>query len=336
MFIIIHDIIIIGDMMENLFDRVIQLAQNYDKVILMGHHHPDMDSYGSCLGLSCIFDTLNIENYIFLDTNDEENIKSIKPAIQLITNKEYLNKDNYKNIITDNTLLIICDTHLKERLEYPQILDSVKNVIVLDHHIKMSNYIKDTELFYIDSSLSCVVELIGYFAKYMKVDIPSIVATIMLAGMEIDTNGFNIKITEKAFICAGYLISEGADPILKQQLLQEEKTNFLRRADFIKSSYIYKKKYAICLLASTKTTQMELAEVSDELLKFEGVVASFTIGQLEKKIIGISARSLGNVDVCDLMKQLGGGGHATDAATQVNNTTIKALEARLKRIIDKE
>ena len=198
------------------------------------------------------------------------------------------------------------------------------------------NYIKDTELFYIDSSLSCVVELIGYFSKYMKVDIPSITATIMLAGMEIDTNGFNIKITEKAFICAGYLISEGADPILKQQLLQEEKNNFLRRADFIKSSYIYKKKYAICLLASTKTTQMELAEVSDELLKFEGVVASFTIGQLEKKIIGISARSLGNVDVCNLMKQLGGGGHATDAATQVNNTTIKALEARLQHIIDKE
>ena len=127
-------IIIIGDMMENLFDRVIQLAQKYDKVILMGHHHPDMDSYGSCLGLSCIFDYLNIENYIFLDTNDEENIKSIKQAIQLINTKEYLNKNNYKNIITDNTLLIICDTHLRNRLEYPKILDSINNVVVLDHH----------------------------------------------------------------------------------------------------------------------------------------------------------------------------------------------------------
>ena len=80
---------------------------------------------------------------------------------------------------------------------------------------------------------------------------------------------------------------------------------------------------------------MELAEVSDDLLKFEGIEASFTIGQLEKNRVGISARSLGNVDVCDIMKQMGGGGHATDAATQVNNVTIKGLEKRIKRILIK-
>lgn len=323
-----------GDKMENLFDRIIEMATNSDKVILMGHHHPDMDAYGACLGLSCILDNENIENYIFLDTTDEENIKSIKQAVELISNIKYINKNNYDSIITDKTLLIISDTHLTNRLEYPDILNHINKVIVLDHHIKMPNYIKDTDIFYIDSSLSCIVELIGNFAKYKGVDIPSITATIMLAGMEIDTNGFNIKITEKAFVCAGYLINEGADPILKQQLLKEEKDAYLRRADFIKSSYIYNKKYAICLLDSSNSTQMELAEVSDELLKFEEVEASFTIGLLDGNRVGISARSLGNVNVCDIMKALGGGGHATDAATQVSNTTIKALEKKLKKIID--
>ncbi len=319
--------------MESLFSKIIELVKKYDKIILMGHIHPDMDAYGSCLGLSCILDFLNKENYIFLDINNEENIESIKQGISLMDNINYVNKDNYKDIVNDNTLLIICDTHLRERLEYPEILDEIKNVIVLDHHIKMPNYIKDTELFYIDSTLSCVVELIGYFAKYLYVDIPNITATIMLAGMEVDTNGFNIKITERAFVCAGYLINEGADPILKQQLLQEEKKNFLRRADYIKSSYIFEKKYAICLLYSGETTQMELAEVSDNLLKFEGIEASFTIGQLGKNKVGISARSLGNVDVCEIMKQMGGGGHATDAATQVNNVTMKGLEKKLKKIL---
>ena len=320
--------------MESLFDRILELATNYDKVILMGHHHPDMDAFGSCLGLSSIFNTYNIENYIFLNINDEENIESIKQAVSLVPNCNYINKENYKDIITDNSLLIICDTHLQNRLEFPDILEDINDVIVLDHHIKMPEYIKDTEIFYIDSSLSSVVELIGYFAKYKNVDIPSIVATIMLAGMEVDTNGFNIKITEKAFVCAGYLINEGADPVLKQQLLQEEKNDFLRRADYIKSSYIFKKCFAICLLDSEKTTPMELAEISDSLLNFEGVEASFTIGQLEKKLVGISARSLGNVDVCEVMKQLGGGGHATEAATQVENITIKALEKKLKNVLN--
>lgn len=319
--------------MSNLFDKLTEIVKEYDNVILMGHTHPDLDAYGSCLGMSCILNTMNIDNYIFLDINNRDNIQSIEQAISLAPNTNYIFKDNYKNYITNNSLLIIMDTHLENRLEYPTILNDIKHVIVLDHHIKMNDYIKDTDLFYIDSSLSCVVELISYYAKYKEVDIPSVTATIMLAGMEIDTNGFNIKITERAFICAGYLINEGADPILKQHLLQGTKKDFLRRADFIKSSYIYNKQFAICLLDRGRTTQKELAEVSEALLSFENIEASFTIGQLDNKTVGMSARSLGNVDVCEIMKKLGGGGHVTDAATQVKNITIKALEKKLKSII---
>ena len=319
--------------MSNLFDKLTEIVKEYDNVILMGHTHPDLDAYGSCLGMSCILNTMNIDNYIFLDINNRDNIQSIEQAISLAPNTNYIFKDNYRNYITNNSLLIIMDTHLENRLEYPTILNDIKHVIVLDHHIKMNDYIKDTDLFYIDSSLSCVVELISYYAKYKEVDIPSVTATIMLAGMEIDTNGFNIKITEKAFICAGYLINEGADPILKQHLLQGTKKDFLRRADFIKSSYIYNKQFAICLLDRGRTTQKELAEVSEALLSFENIEASFTIGQLDNKTVGMSARSLGNVDVCEIMKKLGGGGHVTDAATQVKNITIKALEKKLKSII---
>ncbi len=319
--------------MSNLFDKLTEIVKEYDNVVLMGHTHPDLDAYGSCLGMSCILNTMNIDNYIFLDINNRDNIQSIEQAISLAPNTNYIFKDNYRNYITNNSLLIIMDTHLENRLEYPTILNDIKHVIVLDHHIKMNDYIKDTDLFYIDSSLSCVVELISYYAKYKEVDIPSVTATIMLAGMEIDTNGFNIKITEKAFICAGYLINEGADPILKQHLLQGTKKDFLRRADFIKSSYIYNKQFAICLLDRGRTTQKELAEVSEALLSFENIEASFTIGQLDNKTVGMSARSLGNVDVCEIMKKLGGGGHVTDAATQVKNITIKALEKKLKSII---
>lgn len=319
--------------MSNLFDKLTEIVKEYDNVVLMGHTHPDLDAYGSCLGMSCILNTMNIDNYIFLDINNRDNIQSIEQAISLAPNTNYIFKDNYMNYITNNSLLIIMDTHLENRLEYPTILNDIKHVIVLDHHIKMNDYIKDTDLFYIDSSLSCVVELISYYAKYKEVDIPSVTATIMLAGMEIDTNGFNIKITEKAFVCAGYLINEGADPILKQHLLQGTKKDFLRRADFIKSSYIYNKQFAICLLDRGRTTQKELAEVSEALLSFENIEASFTIGQLDNKTVGMSARSLGNVDVCEIMKKLGGGGHVTDAATQVKNITIKALEKKLKSII---
>jgi len=320
--------------MENLFGKLTNVISSYSNVILMGHTHPDLDAFGSCLGMSVILNSMKMDNYIFIDRNNPEHDSTIKQSIPLVPNFNYIDETNYKKIIDDNSLLIILDTHLQERLEYPKILDEIKNVIVIDHHIKRPTYIKDTELFYIDSTLSSVVELVVNYAKYLEVDIPPIVSTIMLTGMEIDTNGFNIKITEKAFEAAALLVGYGADSVLKLNLLKETKKDFLRKADFIKSSYIFKKKYAICLLPLSISSQSELAEISDSLLGLEDIEASFTIGQLDSKTVGISARSLGNVDVCEIMQQLGGGGHMTIAACQVENTTMKALEKKLKSYLD--
>lgn len=319
--------------MDNLFNNLTSLVVKYDNVIIVSHKNPDLDALGSSLGLSSILDFLNVKNYIFLDKKIDNMNDSVKHALSLVPNCNYINESNYKKILTDNTLLIILDTHQQERIIYPQLRDEIKNVVVLDHHIKMQNYIKDTDIFYIDSTLSCVAELIAFYSKYSGFNISPVVASIMLAGMEIDTNGFNVKITERAFEAAAYLVSLGADPILKQNLLKETKDAFLRRADYIKSSYIFKKNKAICLLDSVSTTPTELAEISESLLNFEDVEASFTIGQLDKNTIGISARSLGNIDVCEVMKQLGGGGHATNAAVQVKETTMKALEKTLKKVI---
>lgn len=319
--------------MENLFNRLTNLVKKFDNIILIGHKNPDLDSLGSCLGLSTILSDMNIENYIFMDKSVDLN-NTIKQALELVKDYKFIDKNTYKDIIKDNTLLIVLDTHQQDRVDYPILLDEIKHICVLDHHIKLANYIKDTELFYIDSSLSCVIELVSLYSKYLNISICPVVSTIMLAGMEIDTNGFNVKITERTFDVASYLVSMGADTVLKQNLLKESKDEFLRRADYIKSSYIYNKNYAICLLDVNKTTPIELAEISEALLNFEDVEASFTIGLLEENVIGVSARSLGNIDVCDIMKQLGGGGHATNAAVQVHGTTIKAVEKKLKKVID--
>lgn len=321
--------------MKSLFDRLTNLVKEFDNIILVGHKNPDLDSLGSCLGLSTILRSMNIDNYIFIDTDLEIN-SSTRQALSLVNDFNLININNYKDVIKDNTLLIVLDTHQYDRVNYPQLVDEVNKVCIIDHHIKSSSYIKDTELFYIDSTLSCVVELIASYSKYLNVKLSPVIATIMLAGMEIDTNGFNVKITEKTFQVAAYLVSMGADTVLKQNLLKESKDEFLRRADYIKSSYIYNKDCAICLLDVNETTPTELAEISESLLNFDSVEASFTIGLLGENVVGISARSLGNVDVCEIMKQLGGGGHATNAAVQVSGTTIKALENKLKNIIDIE
>ena len=300
--------------METLFNKLTEILSKYQRIIIMSHSNPDLDAIGSSMGLYRILVEMGKEAYIFLEKKDtKEYNSSVKQALERVRNIEYLYPSTYKEKLDQDTVLIILDVHQKERVEYPKLVDEAENVIVLDHHIKDNSYIKETELFYIDSTMSSMVELIAHYAKYYGVNLGILVSTVMLAGMEIDTNGFNLKTTEKTFETAAYLTSMGAD--------------------FIKSSFIFHKNIAMCVLPIPNCAKESLAEVAEELLNFEYVEASFAIGQLSENEIGVSARSMGNIDVCEIMKKMGGGGHATNAACQIPDKTVKEVERMLKKIL---
>ena len=89
----------------------------------------------------------------------------------------------------------------------------------------------------------------------------------------------------------------------------------------------------ICVLDNQEYNPSYLATMSEDLLRFDKVEASFTIGYLINKKVGISARSLGNINVEEYMRKLGGGGHLTDAACQLENQTLKEAEEKLIEIL---
>jgi len=320
--------------MDSLFIKLTELLSEYKKVVLISHRDPDLDAIGSSMGLSAILNRVGKECYIFLSDKKLKSYNtSVKHALEKAEGINLLFPKEYKDIIDEETILVVLDVHQRERLEYPEILDDIKKVVVIDHHIKNNDYIKDTEMFYIDSTVSSVVEIITNYAKYCGVNLDSVIATIMLAGLEIDTNGFNLKTTAQTFEVAAVLTAMGADTVLKQRLLKGSKDNFLRRAAFIESSYIINKNIAICMLSATSSTKEELAEIAEELLKFEYVEASFAIGQLVDECVGVSARSIGNMNVCDVMKKMGGGGHITNAATQITDKTVMDVEKMLRKTL---
>jgi ribosomal protein L9 len=77
-----------------------------------------------------------------------------------------------------------------------------------------------------------------------------------------------------------------------------------------------------------------LAKIADEQLKISHIEASFTIGRLNDKIIGISARSVDRFNVQAMMEKLGGGGHLNNAATQIEATQVKTVKATLIGALD--
>ena len=318
--------------MNKVFEKINEIIKEYDNVIVMGHENPDLDSLGSCLGLIEIVESFNKNAYLFLNYKHLEKYNSNINQAFMKMEKDIIciDEKSYKKI-KGNTLLIITDVHIKDRLEYPKLVDTF-DTIVLDHHIKSKKYIKDTKFMYMDTNLSSMSELITYYVEYNDIVLDNVIATILLAGIEIDTNGFNLKTTSKTYEAASLLMEMGADSILKQELLKESKEEYMKRANFIRNSFMVTSDTAMCII-SRMTSSMELAEVAEELLTFEDVKASYVVGKLDDNTIGVSARSLGEIDVSKVMKKMGGGGHMSNAATQIKDKTLKEVKQEIMDIV---
>ena len=319
--------------MNSFFEQLNKLIEKYDRILIMSHFRPDLDAYGSSLGLYEIISTKNKDVAIFLDVQDECT-SSVRESINIKDSINYISYDNYRNYINGNTLLIILDVHQQERLYYPQIIDEISNVVIIDHHIKNKNYIRNTILFYNDSQASSVTEIIVDYAKYSNVRLSSTTATIMLGGIETDTNCYNVKTTANTYLASSLLMNFGADNIAKQELLKETKEDYLKRADFIKSSFMINSYTAVCIINNKQVNSEDLSIVAEEMLKFENVKFALAIGRLESKYIGISAKSIGEIDACKYMKMFNGGGHVNQAAAQVPNGNIKNILETIKKALE--
>ena len=313
--------------MQKLFKSLTEAIKNHEEIILMAHRNIDLDALGSLLCLYEITTTFDKKTYLII--NKEVN-KSVSKALTKLKNINF--KYDIDNLKQDS-LLIVADTHKEELVEQPELLTKIKDIVVIDHHIKDSNYIKNTIFSYINANLSSAAEILLHYSRYLNHQISSITSTIMLAGIEIDTNSYSIKTTDKTYESAALLLKSGADNLLKQELLKEDKKEYLKRQKILEKSYMINEKVALCIFDNEKSKKEEIAQTAASLLQFDNVEVGFAIGKLKNGNIGVSAKSLGNYDVKSIMKKLGGGGHLNNAATEMKNTNIEEVKEQLLAII---
>ena len=96
------------------------------------------------------------------------------------------------------------------------------------------------------------------------------------------------------------------------------------------------KNIAISKGLQTKTYRREdLAKIADTILLFNNIEASFVIGKVSSGI-GISARSMGDINVGEMMESIGGGGNNTEAAAILTDKTLNQAVDLVNSIINKK
>lgn len=311
-----------------------------DKVIVMGHKYPDMDAIGASIGIQKVAQMNEREAFIVInfeeiDTGVQRLIQEIKQKSELYS--KFITPEEALDMITDDTLLVVVDTHKPSMVIEEKILREAEKIIVIDHHRRGEEFISNSLLVYMEpyasSTAELVTELLEYQPKRSKIDM--LEATALLAGIVVDTKSFTLRTGSRTFDAASYLRAHGADTVLVQKFLKENVDTYIKRAKLIESVSFYKDGIAIAKGSSEQMNdQILIAQAADTLLTMDGVIASFVISKRSEDVIGISARSLGDINVQVIMEDLEGGGHLTNAATQLHGISIDEAEQRLRAAID--
>ena len=308
------------------------LIKESDKVMIMGHTNSDIDAMGSSMGIYRLAKSMNKNAYIINSTIGTalENFKE-----ELAKDPEYedvlISKEVAIENVEENTLLVIVDTHKKNYVESQELLKKTKKIVIIDHHRRSADYIEDVTLTFQEVYASSAAELVTELLQYTetKVNLKTIEAESLYAGIMMDTKNFTFKTGVRTFEAAAYLRKCGVDIIRVKKWFQSDLISFNKIAGIVKSAEIVNNTIAIAINPmKEKDTSIVCAKAADELLTISDITASFVLGQMDDKIC-ISGRSIGDVNVQVILEKLGGGGHITLAGAQVEGKTIEEVKQEL-------
>ena len=309
-----------------------QIILESKDVMIMGHINADIDCMGSSLGIYRLAKDLGKEAYIVNNTTGET-ISSFIEALK--EEKEYndvlLNKSEALNKISEETLLVVVDTHKKSYVEVPELLEKTNKIVIIDHHRRSPDFIENVILSFHEVYASSAAELVTEILQYVetKVNLTTIETEGLYAGIMMDTKNFTFKTGVRTFEAAAYLRKKGVDILRVKKWFQSNLENYNLIAEIVRNAEIVKESIAISIYEKEdKNANLICAKAADELLTISDITASFVLGKQGDKIC-VSGRSIGDINVQLILEKLGGGGHITVAGAQIEGMTIEEAKQEL-------
>lgn len=328
---------------------VAELMEQSDNIMIVGHATPDLDAVGAGLGIWRMAQTKNKPAFVIIDEKTVySDIKLLLAEIRKNTpdivapgsniNDSIVDETRALKLVRENTLLILIDHAQSAITSAPHLLDRLANrVVVIDHHRLAEQGLDQKPLLtyvepYASSTSELVVEMLQY-QDQSHAPITKLEATAMLGGIQIDTKNFTLRTGSRTFDAASYLRANGADSNLIQSFMKENLTDFKSRTHLINLAVVDSGNAIVTGESNQTYSGLITAQAADELLQISSVEASYVVTKRADGRVGISARSTGQRNVQRIMEAMGGGGHLSNAATQISGKTPEAVTKQLKEVL---
>lgn len=270
--------------------------ESANTITIFRHIHPDMDAYGSQMGLKLALQTLYPEKTIY--------------ALGNMPFHEHT-MDVVEDDIVKSSLAIILDTSNAARVDdtrYEVAQDSIR----IDHHVQVETLAK-TE--WIDDQASATCEMLANYFEAMHQSIPSVAAQWLYNGLVADNIRFTVgSVRKESFLAAAYLMDQ------KVNVIQTELDNFASTLnDFyyetkVKERAVLKNKSLTSIMYKKDYEDLGMAftDAKDKVYALSGVKeievwAIFTENENGTFNASLRARTK---SIREIAAQYNGGGHA--------------------------
>ena len=316
-------------------EQIADAIKAADRVLIMGHKFSDLDCIGAASGMYALSAThFKKPTYVVTDINRTlarvmiDRLLSETPGM-------FITPEKGMSYAGEKTLLIIVDTHSPDFVENDRLYKNCGNVIIIDHHRRMVNYIDKASVFLHEPNASSASELVTEIVEYLADNvITHVQAEAMLAGIMLDTKNFVINTGVRSFEAAAYLRKMGADTVVVRNVFANSLENYRDKSRLVSSAQIYKPCAITVAEQPIQNSRVVCAQAADDLLSIEDTYASFVISAIDNHSVNISARSFGKLNVQVLMEKLGGGGHQTMAAAQLVGVSLREAKEQLMAVLE--
>ena len=308
--------------MTNTVSEITQLLCSYDTLTLITHTRPDGDTLGCAYALFYALKKLGKNVKVVCDSE-------ISPRYKFLSGDK-------TNISDSCEGAIVCVDIATPKLAGEKYFEIAKNAdIVIDHHPSCEYYAKHNLV--VPTAAACGEIIYNVVCEMGVMD--KQIADCLYTAISTDTGCFVYPSTSaNTHYIAAKLIEAGADSSALNKLLFRTKTRAaieIEKRATQSLEYFYDNKIAIMLIkndwiSELNATEDDLEGVSSIPTKIEGVEASATFRQLSDNTYKLSVRSVGSIDVCEVCKQFGGGGHknASGCTIEGDYETYKQIFAQ--------
>lgn len=304
-------------------NNIISEIKKSNNIVLLCHENPDGDAVGSVLGMYHLLKKIGKEVDMVIDGvptkfNFIEGYNDIKTS----SDKKY-------------EVAVILDTASRERINNPNnIIDNINKRIVIDHHGSNTHY---GNINFVDNKPACC-EVVYNLIKEMNIEIDELIGTALCTGLLTDTGGLSHPdVKSSTYKVAGEL-SEIVDipSIYKKVLGTITKGQFELNKLGIKNLEFHKdNKITFTYITEEDLNNLGLEKNEADILanlgrNIEGVEVAIYL-RAYKEGNRVSLRSNDNIDVNEIAKVFGCGGHKNAAGI---TSTMEFNELKEKLIYE--